>query len=225
MKRLIMLGVGLGALVSIASAAPLCVTDTMAAYMALPGGCTIGSMLFSNFGYSSTGMPPGGAVPSDQVLLTPNSSDPFNPGIIFSSRGWVVPAGSIDFFSFVDSSISFTVSGPPGGLLIADSSMTLLGFSVTGDGHADIAETVLPAGMGLDVNSDGPLYSHVNFTPTASVSVAKDLIVLVPQGQQGSAIITSFEENFSLTPEPIGMVLIGSGLVAVALMNRRFRRR
>ena len=57
MRLSVLVVMGLAALGSVASAAPLCVAGgTMASYVALGvGGCKIGDKLFSNFFYGSTG--------------------------------------------------------------------------------------------------------------------------------------------------------------------------
>ena len=230
MRLSVYLAMILVAFAGMASAYPLCTnivdgngSSTMAAYVAMGQGtgtgCTIGDKLFSTFIYGSTAQGNGVAVPATAVFLTPvdAGTDSPGPGILFSSSGWKVlgPADS------VDSSIFFTVTVLPGGNLIDDAGLSLV-FGTTGTGVvADITETLNPMGLQLQVDSNGPFVSHKFFTPTNTVSVSKDLLVEVFNGATGTATISNFTENFSEIPEPVGLVLIGSGLLALGAWRRR----
>jgi len=216
----------LGAFVGSASAAPPCIAGaTMASYVALGvGGCQIGDKLFSNFIYGSTGQGTGVATPATTVFLTPVGAGTFNPGpgIIFSSAGWVVPSGLPAIDSSVDSSIAFDVTVIGGLPIMEDGTLTLSSFAVTGTGLAHITETINPAGIQLQVDSrNGPLVSHGFFPNTNHVSVVKDLLVAVQANTTGSAQVFSFEEDFSQVPEPVGTILVGSGLLALGFLRRR----
>jgi hypothetical protein len=229
MKLSVLVVMGLAAYSSIASAAPLCAAGgTMASYVALGiGGCEIGNTLFSNFFYGSTGHGTGVAVAPTAVFLTPVGAGTFNPGpgIIFSSAGWIVPAGSPTTNSFVDSSIGFDVTLIGGLTTMEDATLTMSSFTTTGAGLADITETITPSGIQLQVDSqNGPLVSHGFFPNTNKVSVLKDLLVTVQQGTTGTAQVFSFEENFSQVPEPVGSALVGSGLLALGFWRRRASR-
>jgi hypothetical protein len=109
--------------------------------------------------------------------------------------------------------------------------LTLFSFAVSGTGRANIGETVTPGSdpaFLLAVDSSGPFVDHTLFTPTNTVSVLKDVIVSVLPSEtvgSGTAQIFSFQENFSQIPEPIGSVLIGSGLLALGIWRRRVSRR
>jgi hypothetical protein len=237
MKLTVLLAAILVAFASIASAAPLC-TDignsdhiaTMADYVALgSGGCLIGDKLFSNFRYSPTSSGTGVLVPASAVTLTPIGADSYNPGILFSSNDWIVNGSDPSLLSFVDASIGFTVTVQPGGNLIDDASLTLTSVAFTGTGSADVGETILAANgltaLGaLGVDASGPLTDEVSFAPTNIVLASKDMFVGVPAGSDGTAQVFSFAENFSEIPEPVGSVLIGSGLLALGVWRRRASR-
>ncbi len=223
MKRLIVVAMALCALVSIAPAAPVCVDGTMASYKALgAGGCTIGDMLFYSFFHLNTFNPTGQPVPDAAISIKPDiSGGPFVYGIILSSEGWTVPSGSPLGNSYVDSTIRFSVSvaGPP---LIKAASLDLTGGSVTGTGRATIDETLQPGGYFMHVAVGGASEHEIVFAGVPGVSVTKDLNVFVPINTEGSATITGFAEYFSHpVPEPLGTVLIGSGLVLIGLLSRR----
>jgi hypothetical protein len=217
MKLSVLLATVFFAAAGLASAAPLCISGTMASYELLAGGCTIGNLLFSNFAYT------GVAVPNSTVTLAPvDGGYSPGPGITFSSSGWTATA-SPDGVVNIDSSILFDVSALDGRPIITDGSLTLLSSGSTGTGVAEIGETIEPGNIQLQVNARGPLVSHVVFVPTSTVNVLKDVLVRVPQGAAGSgtAFIGSFEEDFSEVPEPVGAILIGSGLLALGIWRRR----
>ncbi len=234
MKRIVLIVAVLAALVNVASAAPLlCASATAAYYMttynSLANACQVGDKLFYNFSYSGTSI--GGLTPVDgsQVNVVGDSSNPNEPGLIFSSNAWTVSSpggthGTLD----LDSSISFTVQTVDNSAHITGASLDFTGaFTVTGIAGADITETVSPNGVppasSFHVDSSGPISTSVVFAnPVSLVTVSKDLVVIIPPNQAGTATITSFREGFSENaPEPVGTVLIGSGLLALGLFRRR----
>ena len=232
MKLSVLLVATLVALASMASAAPLCtaVGSTMADYVALGStGCQIGDKVFYNFFYSSSGGGLGVAVPASAVTLSPVGADTYNPGIAFSSDNWFVPGGSTTRTSVIDSSISFTVTVLPGGHPIDDASLTLGSFDQVGAGTASIGETVLAADgftqLGfMGVGTNGQLAAEVNFAPTSTIQISKNFALFVPQNGTGSIRVSSFTENFSEIPEPVGAILIGSGLLALGAWRRHGNR-
>jgi hypothetical protein len=228
MKLSVLLATMLFGAVGIASAAPVCIGGTMATYEGLAGGCTIGNLLFSNFFYTGGASGAGvSAVLNTAITLTPVNVGTFSPGpgIVFTSSGWNVPAGSSTSDVLIDSSILFDVSSVDGRQILVDGTLTLLSAASTGSGVAEIGETIEPGNVQLQVNANGPLVSHTIYPAQTTVSVDKDVLVLVPQGGPGSASIGSFAENFSEMPEPVGSVLIGSGLLALGIWRRRVSRR
>jgi hypothetical protein len=233
MKRIVLIVAVLAALVNVASAAPvLCGSATVAYYVAtynsLANACQVGDKLFYNFNYSGTQV--GGLTPVDatQVNVVGDSSNPDEPGLIFSSTFWTVssPGGSHGILD-LDSSIAFTVQTIDNSARITDASLDFTGgFTVTGTAGADIAERVSPNGVppakSFHVDSTGPLSTTVFFDPVSVVTVSKDLVVIIPADSAGTATITSFREGFSEnSPEPVGTILIGSGLLAIGLFRRR----
>lgn len=234
MRRTVLILAASTALAGMASASPLlCPNDTIANYQAnftsLATACQVGDKLFYNFIYSGTSV--GGATPvsGSQVNVVADPSNPLEPGLVFSSTAWTVNSpggthGTID----LDSSIQFTVQTVDGRALIDDASLDFAGHeTVTGVAGADIAETVrpngIPPGISFHVDSTGPFTSTINFpTAVSLVTVSKDLVVIIPQNQAGSATITQFREGFSENvPEPLSALLIGSGLLGFGLWRRR----
>jgi hypothetical protein len=244
MKLSVFLAGTVVAFASMATAAPLC-TDigapdgavtTMADYVALGStGCQIGDKVFYNFFYSSSFGGTAAAVPASAVFLAPVGADTFNPGIAFSGE-WNVPGASSAGNSFIDTSLGFTVTVLPGGRSIDDASLTLDAFAQTGTGLATIGETVFAAdgftqlgGRAMTVSTNGQRLDDVFFASTGTIQVKKNFFVGVPQcaptgegcSASGSIAVSSFTENFSEIPEPVGAILIGSGLLALGAWRRR----
>jgi hypothetical protein len=222
MKLTVLLATIVVVFASAGQAAPLCVSGgTMASYEALgAGGCVIGNALFSNFVYGSTAFGSGTPVADTAVFLT--TVDGGGPGIIFSSTNWSVSADA-ELPSLVDSTIKFTVAIIDGSPVIGGGILTLSSSSWNGTGNGGVGETINPSGIRLQVDTSGALVSSQEFPPTNTVSVLKDLLLTAPPGVEGSgfAQINAFEEDFTEAPEPVGSVLIGSGLLGLGLWRRR----
>ena len=147
MKRILLTCAALAALASVASANPLCGSNTIAFYIQnyvdMNTACVVGDKLFYNFNYSGTAA--GATAPtSAQVNVVGDGSNPYEPGLIFSSNGWTVngtatPSSPL----YIDSNINFTVAVIGLLPLIKGASLDFAGhFAVTGQGVSDIGETV-----------------------------------------------------------------------------------
>ena len=113
-------------------------------------------------------------------------------------------------------------------VLVLDPSQQISGVelgmqaSTTGDGLADVSESVYTGGFGagsianLDVSSPGSLSTSVQFTsPQSEIWVEKDILVYAGCGCENSAAIQTVEQNFSQVPEPSTWMLVGLGLLGV----------
>lgn len=235
MKLSMFLAAMLVVFASMAVAAPLC-TDlvgtgaagavTMADYVALGGGgCQIGDKLFSNFFYQPTHAGEGPAVAASSIFMAPVNPTSYNPGIVFSSNDWLVSGG----VSYYDASISFGVTVLGGGSLIEDATLTMgADATVSGTGSAAIGESIVagdgftPLGaLNVDAGS-GRLVDHVIFAPSSTVEFSKNF--RIGTSGAGTARVFSFTENFSEAPEPVGTILIGSGLLVLGAWRRRVTR-
>ncbi len=236
MKRILLTCAALAALASVASANPLCASNTIAFYIQnyvdTNTACMVGDKLFYNFNYSGTAA--GATAPtSAQVNVVGDGSNPYEPGLIFSSNGWTVSGTATPSSPlYIDSNINFTVAVIGLLPLIQGATLDFAGqFAVTGQGVSDIGETVTlgagPTNIGLAVDSNaGPFTDMKTFAPVSFVRVSKDLIVTVPRSLSGpttgSASISEFREGFSeVAPEPVSMIMFGSGLVGLAILGRR----
>src|ERR1035438_3759675 len=239
MKLSVFLMATLVAFASMASAAPIfptCIAGgTMASYVALGQSpdpvaagiaCAIRDKLFSSFAYTPSNGGNGPAVPASAVFLTPVDVGSHDPGITFSSNSWSVSGGASEP-SFYDGSITFWVNVLPGGALIEDATLTMGSDSrVTGGGQATIGEFIIASDGstelgGMQVDARGTHVDHTVFAPTNAIQVAKNFFIGVDQDVTGTARVYSFTQNFSEVPEPLGAILIGSGLLALGAWRRR----
>jgi hypothetical protein len=243
MRRTFIILAALTVLASLTYANPLCTTNTVAYYQAnytdISNGCSVGDIIFFNFNYSSTAH--GGPVAPTNALvqITPDPTNTTEPGLIFSAPDgaggslWSVNGTStLANPLYVDSTISFTAAVFNLAPTISQTSLDFANqFSVSGQGLADIAETVIFDGgtsstkMGVDSNN-GPFTSVSSFEPVSYLRVTKDLLVTVPKprtgSSTGSASIMEFSETFyEGAPEPVSMLLFGSGLGGLFFLRRR----
>jgi hypothetical protein len=220
MKTSVFLAIVLFVAVGIASAAPLCVNDgTMVSYIALGnGGCSIGDLLFYGFRYTDSG-----SAPASAVFLTPISSSltSSGPGLSFASSDWTATGTLLSGDIVHDSAMFFNVKTLDGRPLINGATLALVSSEFTGDSGGSVAEGITPGANQLEVDTGGPYLSGVVFAPTSGIQVRKDLFVV---GSLGTASIGVFDEGFAVVPEPVGSVLIGSGLLALGIWRRRVSR-
>jgi len=200
-----------------------CPRMSTSSYLETSFACTSGSLLFSDFSYQGTGQ---GSNPSS-VSIAPLST-PDDEGFQFSG-GWSVQSQN-GVSSSEDSQIGYTVQHP-GGLI--DSLSLSFSSVVTGTGSASVTEQFC---LGAPVNScpqategsvavtnPGSGFSdRAFFAGVESVGILDS--VTVTSGMSGTASISNFGNTFS-SPEPLSFVLLGTGLLGIALMRRRLDRR
>jgi hypothetical protein len=213
---------------AIAASTP-CPTGPYTLYLVPNFSCTInGTLMYVNFGNGNgTGNPTGIAIPASAVTVTPITTIN-NEGFQFSS-GWNV-ATQMGMNSFQDNLITFAVVGR-----ILDLHLTFNG-SQTGSGVAGVAENFCinqttgtagcPQGNSGQLNVTNPpgiFNSDLTFTGNVtSISIAKD--INVSSGVNGTAAISQVINTFS-APEPLSFVLLGSGLLGLGLLRKRFYKR
>ena len=181
--------------------------------------CTTNLLTFSAWSYTDLNVPAANISVVPQVVMG-------DEGFQFQSA-WNVNNTNGGPEAREDSLIQFTVTGPG----ITNLELFFNG-SITGTGSANVTEqyclngtlTSCPQALGqISVTNPPPGFSdQVFFAPVRSISVSKDILVDTGVGP-GSAMISQVTNNFT-TPEPLSLVLLGSGLLGLGLMRKRIKR-
>jgi hypothetical protein len=213
---------------SIAGATTLCVNDDTLQnyinnYSTAETACQIGDKLFYNFQLvNNNGNTNGPAATNIQVQDLPFDGVS-NIGVNFNTGGWVISNGGT-----VDQSISYnvlTVSNQP---LIKDLTLIITASLTSGTGSVTVTESVNPAVSKPLTANVGTQLVHTDFSPNYQTALAVTDHILVVGGSTATsyAHLSSIENDFSeVAPEPLGTVLIGSGLLILGLVRRRSSRR
>ncbi len=205
------------------SSIPYCTTGTLADYIALPEGCIIDDKVFSNWRYTASGSNGGNPPPASGVAVTPITT-PSNPGFLFSA-GWYVLGGQI-----IDSHIIYTVTVRPDGAPIYDLELRIGGDSRYGDAGVIVSETTYPDVGSLKVyNLPVPVgrkgAERILLSERTMGPIRVDKSIRLFSGEKWSfATVSGVYNQFSEIPEPVTLVLIGSGLLGLGLLRRRSHR-
>jgi hypothetical protein len=240
LERITMRRLMLGTLMALAvpsllQAAPICVSGSLAEYIALgPGGCTVGGALFADFDASVVD-PAATPILPGEVSVSPLLSGT-SLGLTFSLTS------SVGAGEFEDLLIHYALSGM--GLSFVSNTLSMSGSSVTPDGAVTAVEDKCGGGTfgGSDPSAPcsgtliGPLIvfdigTIADLTETTSDFAMTSFFdvfteIAVDGGLDGSAslgmVTTEFGFVPTVIPEPTSMLLLGSGLVAA--LRRRKRR-
>ncbi|HXJ96149.1 MAG TPA: hypothetical protein VMT20_25190 [Terriglobia bacterium] len=186
MKRalwVVALIVGLSSLAE-ASAVPAvaCSPGTLSTYLTSGFSCTIGSLTFSDFSYSSAAFGGATSVPSDGVTVTPITTGP-EIGFQFEAP-WSVSSAQGE-----NSVIDYTVTAASG--TITDLVLSMAGFGVTNGGNISVEETSVTPPLSLlafDNLSGMQAVDSITGLSLTSLSLVKDIALV---GNNGVATLGS----------------------------------
>jgi len=216
---LIVLGLGISSVGWAAS----CTSGSLASYEALgSGGCTVGSLLFSNFGYVGAN--------SASFHLAPviNLTGPEAEwGFTMTAPPGAWSAGPASTAAF---DLTYTVTALGGS--INDAVLGMTAVSVGGTSSASIHETSTPAVLNLSLATPptscpglppGTIGCKAaqNFAGPTSISDNTAISVTGAPGKNNYARIYTITEEFSATPEPASLALLGTALFGAGLLLRR----
>lgn len=196
------------------------------------GAIQVDDKLFSDWALEPTN--PFSVVPDfslvEVVGLDDGGLDP-GPGLLFNGNGELSVAvdPNTGDSQFLELAFNFqvTVLGPA--LSIVDNSLSILDFTVAGDGAITIDEAVFGAGLinlgnkHVEVHGEFPgtdiLFDAIEFPPQQTLLIEKT--IHLDAGFDGAAELIAFEQRFSQVPEPAALALFGIGLGGLAGWRRR----
>jgi len=187
--------------------------------------CTIGSLTFSSFSFSSAAK--GNSTPETDggVTVTPiiTAPDGFTFTLALSANN-----SSNGVASNSDATLSYVITGPG----IDDLELAFNG-TYLGTGTAEVSEdyclnaaTVMGcsaanSGAITVVNPPGVFDNTVTFAaPVSEVAVSKDIQVNTGSGANSEASISQVSNQYSQVPEPGSLIMLGSGLIGLVGLRR-----
>jgi hypothetical protein len=192
-------------------AATACTATTYDHY--LGATCTINSLTFSNFGYTSSAAPTGSPIPASAISVTPVTT-PGGEGFTFGGGWAATPLNGNS--TALDSLLYYAVSAPAAAITGIELDFTTV---VTGTGLTGVTEAyclgapIENCQFGtlnkLNVSPLSPKQSVLGLGPVQSVAVSKD--ITATSGADGTASITQVTNTFMHCALPLTPATLPTG--------------
>jgi hypothetical protein len=171
-----------------------CIKESWSNYLLLTD-CTIGTNTLSQFTYTD----PNSVLNANNILTSPGGI-----GLVFDLTGFNGTNKSV--------TLGFRITGTEP-FIAEERSMVA---SITGSGSASV-NFAREGGLFLDVATSRTM-TEILFSPARPIVDVSDTLALESGvAMAGTAEITRFSEQFVVVPEPASILLVGSGLCAMAL--------
>ncbi len=213
----------LSCILSLASFGATCAMSASWAAFQSTGACTIGNIELSNFTVVSTGT--SSIIPPSSIILTLDNSVAG-----FLGMQWNMGMSATGAGNFQDLYFTFKLRGLNG--LVFNSDTLTFNGSATGGGSTGVSSIVCTSGPTstcpsgetyiAQVFNPPPVLGDTMFFPDSiEIHASKDFVASGVNGGTGqiSRVINTY--GFTETPEPMTCVLMGMGLVGIAILRRR----
>ena len=222
--------IGLGFLTDTSFAAPLCATGSLSTYVSADFNCDFAGATWSNFTFGVQGFSSTTPLTAAQITVTPS----FSPQLDWSFTGaftsglgdqgtYVVGYSAIaNSFQFTDTTVGFVL---PGVISNGDgASLVRVIKQMNDDTGAPLYGAPFPSQQ-FDLAGGLTPPGFKAFGPESAVTILDNLNLV--GGAVGTVSIAGFRNSFTETPvpAPTSALLLGIGLLGLALRSRRKARK
>lgn len=228
-KNLLPLAVLAIGIQAVSVAATCALSATYNQFMALGAtGCSLGNIELSNFTMVANANPAGNALTSTGINLSLNNSVPGQLGMTWNLGMSATGAGN-----FQDVYFTYVLQGMSGVTLNGD--ILTFNGSAVGGGSTGVSSIVCvsgtvatcPAGNTYQASVFNPppiLGDTMSFPASNKIWAAKDVVASGAVNGTGQISSLSNTYTYAQVPEPTPFILLGIGLMGIALLGKRNKR-